>query len=828
MGEVYRAHDTRLRRDVALKVIPDHLAGHGDRVARFEREAQLLASLSHPNIAALLGVEESGPIRALVMELVDGPTLAERLATGPFRIDEALPIARQVAEAIEYAHEQRVLHRDLKPANIKLTAGGRVKVLDFGIAKALVDAADSHAPTMTGDLTAYGVTVGTAAYMAPEQARGAAATKSADIWAFGATLFEMLTGCRTFDAPPWDLLPSDTPPAVGRLLRRCLDPDPRRRMHDIGDARVEIEDAIASPPTAAPVTSQRSRQLHVVLLAAAATAAVAAIGTAIYLRPEPALSSRLSLTSPGAVQAQIAPAVSPDGRHVALVATDPSGQPTLWVRDLDAAAPRQLAGTEEARHPFWSPDGRSIGFWASGSLKRVPAEGGAVLTVADTAAPWGGTWGRDDVILFVRRVGELARVSAGGGPVTTVLQGPSLAWPQFLPDGRRFLFAGSPTPGATGVHVGSLQSRDTTRILETPMQAMYAEPGWLLFVRNEDVMAQRFDAGTLRLSGEPSLVAQGVYTVPAGSRVSYSVSGTGVLVYTNASLLDTQLISLDRSGKKLDTIGAPGRFYARRPQLSPDGRRIAIEHGRFGASEDVWLHDLADGSVSRLTLDEGAFRRPLWSRDGKRILYARPPGRLVVRAIDPPGPEQAVADLRVTLEDWSPDGAHVLHLVRSAAGLNEIWSLPIAGGAKPVPLVQTHAHAVQAQFSPNGKWVAYTSMESGRNEVYAVSFPDGRIKRQVSSAGGVQPRWRADGAELFFLSLDRQMMAVPIADPISLRTDTPRTLFRAAPIVAQGAQEGQLFTLYDVTADGQRFIVNAVPDDPPYTVVLNWAARLKR
>jgi hypothetical protein len=500
----------------------------------------------------------------------------------------------------------------------------------------------------------------------------------------------------------------------------------------------------------------------------------------------------------------------------------------LWIRDLDAAAPRQLAGTEEARHPFWSPDGRSLGFWANGRIKRVPADGGAVVTVAETAAPWGGTWSRDDIILFVPRVGEFARVPAGGGPVETVLKGQFMAWPQFLPDGRRFLFAARPEPQASGAYVGSLDSSETKLVIETPQQTYYVEPGWLLFLRDEDLMAQRFDAATLKLGGEPALVAQGVYTVRTALRASFSVSGAGVLVYTNATLQESQLSWFDRSGKALERVGALGRFAARRPQLSRDGRRVAIEHGVFGTVEDIWLHDLADSAVSRLTFDQTGYQRPVWSPDGRRLLYARRPDHLMIRGIDPPGPEEQVSEYRGLVEDWSPNGRHVVYSFTPRAGFSELWAQPVADAGKPFPLATAQANLVQAQFSPNGKWVAYTSMESGRNEVYAVSFPDGRTKRQLSPAGGVQPRWRADGVELFFLSLDQQMTAVPIDDAASLHTGAPRALFRAARMVANGAQGPTLFTLYDVSADGQRFIVNAVADDTPYTVVLNWTAAMRR
>ncbi|HKE22664.1 MAG TPA: protein kinase [Bryobacteraceae bacterium] len=853
MGEVYRARDTKLDRHVAIKVLPENFTSDPDRRARFQREAKLLASLNHQNIAHIHGYEESGGVHALVMELVEGLTLADRIARGPIPVDEALSIARQIAEALESAHDRAIVHRDLKPANVKLRPDGTVKVLDFGLAKAIEPPSPlcsdvSQSPTLTAPaMTHAGMIVGTAAYMSPEQARGQHVDAQTDIWAFGCVLYEMLTGRAAFgratltdtiaavieSEPDWTALPRSTPGSIVRLLRRMLEKNPSRRLHAIADARLDLEEAREATMLPPAVTSSR-RSARSLRLGAAGVALVLllAAGGRLLVRsggPVPSLTpTRLSVAAPGQVTAQLSVAVSPDGRRLSYVSTDASGGSKLWVRDLDALAPHALAGTEDAAHPFWAPDGSAIGFVAGGKLKRVDAGGGQVLTLADRATRGGATWSSTGVILFVPRAGELATVPATGGPVSTVLMAPDGAgWPGFLPDGRHFLFFRFGADSVRGVYVGSLGSHTTKLVLRSDFQAVFAPPDYLLFVRDEGlVFAQHFGLTRLELTGEPAAVAEGVWSFRPSARESVSAAG-GVLAYINASLANTELAWFDRTGRPTGTLGEPGPYQGQAPRIAPDGAYVAIAHGSNGG--EVWVTRFADGTTRRLTLEPGA-AVPIWSSDTSRILFqwARGASETAVSIQNARGNGSArlVGAMGGRVWDWSPDGQRI---VFGKDRPMDLWILPVGAGGDPVPFARSRFNKTQAQVSPGGRWIAYTSSDTGHDEVYVDSFPIAGNRRQVSVGGGMQPRWRRDGSELFYLAPDQMLMAVPVTSQ-SGYFDAGRAtpLFRTR-LVPTGSQIAGIDAMYDVTPDGQRFLINGPPADPgpPMTVVLNWAAGLK-
>jgi serine/threonine protein kinase len=862
MGEVYRARDTKLNRDVALKVLPDLFALDSDRLARFKREAQLLASLNHPNIAAIYGLEDSTSVQALVLELIEGPTLADRIAQARIARPEALSIAKQIADALEAAHEHGIVHRDLKPANVKITDDGIVKVLDFGLAKALgptaASAADaSNSPTLTAHATQMGVVLGTAAYMSPEQARGKPVDKRTDLWAFGCVLYEMLTGRSVFARgtisdtiaailerePDWTALPATTPASVRRLLQRCLDKDPKRRLHDIADARLEIEETLTAPLAISPTRDRRisTRQTWLWVIAGL-TLAATATSVLLYLthRPAPSETFRLSVSVQGDITPQLSAAISPDGRQLAYVSTDSSGKSMLWVRALDSLKARFLPGTENAAHPFWSPDGRALGFVAGGTIKRIDADGGPVQTLADTG-PFrsGAAWNRDGMILFSGASG-LLKVPAAGGAASSVTtldrsrQEVFHAWSQFLPDGRHFLyFVQSAEADHRGVYVGSLDSGKTAQLLQSELKAVYAPPGYLLFVRDEALMAQPFNAERLELKGEPSLVADGIWVAQGAGQASFSVSPTGVLAYVNATLWNTQLAWFDRGGRSIGSVGTPDRYNSQIPQLSPDASRIAIARGHR-LKEQIWILDAAGGTASRLTFGRDRAVTPVWSADGSRIVFVSTSGvgeeRLYLKNANGAGTEELLfASRGLGLQDWSSDGHFLTYSVNGEKGSSDLWVLPLVGNRRPFPFLQTPFNETQAQISPDGRWLAYTSNESGEDEVYVQTFPKAGSKRQVSIEGGVSPRWRRDGKELFYLAADERLMAVPVKDQNAFETDRPIALFRTR-LIAQGSQSQGLPTQYDVTPDGQRFLLNLPSEEsgPPMTVVLNWAAALKK
>jgi len=873
MGQVYRATDTKLKRQVAIKILPPSLAADSDRLARFQREAEVLASLNHPHIAAIYGLEESGDITALVMELVEGEDLSQRIARGAMPLDEALPIAKQIAEALEAAHEQGIIHRDLKPANIKVRADGTVKVLDFGLAKAIDPTAGSSAtamnsPTLSIHATQAGMILGTAAYMSPEQARGTTVDKRADVWAFGVVLWEMLTGRRLFEGatvsdtlaavltrdPDWTALPAGAPPAMRRLLRRCLEKDRKRRLADAADARLEIDEALAAPlettTTSMASLQPRGRVAWMVATGGLLAVAVLSIPTLQHLRetPPPAPpETRLDIVTP-ATSDPASFALSPDGQQIVFVASG-DGAPRLWLRALSTTTAQPLAGTESALHPFWSPDGRSIGFFAEGALKRLDLGGGAPQTLATAVIGRGGTWNADGVIVFaVDPTTPLMRVSATGGratAVTTLGTQQSHRWPHFLPDRQRFLFsAQGREPDSTGIYLGTLDGSTPTRLTPDLSEGVFlpagpaeasSEGGWLLWVRAGALMAQHLDVSRAALVGEPVTLADGL-TVDVALRSAVSVASTRLVAYRTGTASRRQLTWFDRSGTARGTVGEADASF-NNPRVSPDGRRVAVSR-RVQGNRDLWLLDGA--RTSRFTFDPAVDDMPLWSPDGTRIVFRSNrtgPGDLYQKLTSGASAEEQLvsSDQLKAPSTWSADGRFVLFNSIDSQSVGDLWAVPMTGDRTPSVLLKTPFREAWGALSPDGRWVAYHSNESGRPEVYVRSLvPPGAISAgavggrwPVSTAGGIMPVWRPDGKELYYLNPAGAMMATPI--PVmgaSLAPGEPALLFPTRIFGGGVDLEGRQ---YDVAPDG-RFLINTELDGTavPITLLMNWQPGAKK
>jgi eukaryotic-like serine/threonine-protein kinase len=872
MGEVFRARDSRLGRDVAIKVLPESFKLDADRLARFEREARVLASLSHPNIGMLHALEDFGGTHALILELVDGPTLAERIAAGPLPLAEVLLIAEQIATALAAAHELGVVHRDLKPGNVKLRDDGNVKLLDFGLAKMIGAHFRTHG---SSDVTATSLgtaVVGTPAYMSPEQARGQPVDKRTDIWAFGCVLYEMLTGKRPFAGeqtsdviakvierdPDLAALPPGTPAAIRRLLRRCLVKDPRQRLQDIGDARLEIAEiraggSSASDPDATTQTVRNQTRWRERLAWSIALLLLGVVALAALL-PDTTKPSivRFDVDTPTPAD-PFAFAVSPDGQRLVFVATT-DGRPLLWVRTLDEVDPLPLAGTEDASYPFWSPDGGAVGFFADGKLKRKDLAGGAPQVLADAPAARGGAWGRrGDIVFAPEPTVGLKRVAATGGTATTVTelaadQG-SHRWPQFLPDGRRFLFfVGLGQATARGVYLASVDGDEPRRVLVSETAALFAPPGYLLRVVDDVLVAYRFDVTRGTLDPESIPLAQPVGTDDGTFRSAFSVSDAGVLAYRPGGGTKRQLVWLDASGAPLGTLGTVDDGAPSAPELSRDGRRLALTRAPGGGTGDIWLIDVARDVPSRQSFDPGVDGFPVWSADGDSLIFAS--GRdgrmdLFETALGGVTEERLLLATQQdkTAQDWSADGRFLLFTSQDAQTGSDIWAAPVedrsaaeGGGhvlGEPVPIARSGFDEGQARFSPDGRWIAYVTNETGRQEVYIQSFPGLNRKLRVSSAGGIYPRWRRDGQELFYLAPDLHLMAALLeveTTPPSITPGTPRELFptRLATTGSYVFTAG-LFAKaqYDVSADG-RFLMIVADEAPaePIRFVLNWSAAL--
>jgi serine/threonine-protein kinase len=891
MGHVFRARDSRLNRDVALKILPDGFAGDPDRLARFTREAQVLASLNHSNIAHIHGLEESGEVRAIVMELVEGEDLSRRIARGAVPLDQALPLAKQIAEALEAAHDQGVVHRDLKPANIMVRRDGVVKVLDFGLARALDPSAAStsaavNSPTITSPaMTARGMILGTAAYMAPEQARGQAVSTRADVWAFGVILWEMLTGRQLFDGatvsdtlaavlktePEWSALPADTPPSIRRLLRRCLNKDPRHRLADAADARLEIVDAIGGQGEApAPVISRRGPSLALAsTLVLAGLAAGGVIGWVTRPEPLPRETTRALVSvapgQPGAVSpleqraggvrpTRTALSLSPDGRTLVFGAFW-GGVPQLYVRGMNQLGATPIAGTSGAEGPFFSPDGQWVGFWAAGKLQKVRLSGGPAVPLCDAAAIFGASWGSDDTIIFATaRNGGLWRVAAAGGTpeVLTTPQGGEYSHrlPHILPGGRAVIFTiskGAQRWDDTQIVVRSLTTGQQSVLVDGGADGRYVPTGHLIYLRLGTLMAAPFDLERLAVTGGATGLIDDVMQ-SANRNLSdmentlagqFAVSEAGALVYATGGALpgfERLLAWVDRKGR-IEPLEAPPRAYSK-PRLSADGRYISVSTQQD--IRDVWRYDIARGALNPITVDKQS-GYSLFSPDGKRVVYrsgaAGGEDNLYWKAADGSGvPERLTSSPRSqTPSSWSPDGTTIAYVEEGPSSgffQFDIWGLSMTD-REPRPIVQTAANEMSPEFSPDGRWLAYVSNESGRSEVYVQPFPGPGERQLISNNGGEQPAWSPNGHELFYVqrqsySGPARLFAVRVSAARELQAAVPQPMFEHPDLRIPWGRS------YDVSLDGQRFLITLTKD--PATdlapaqmiVVQNWFDELKR
>jgi serine/threonine protein kinase len=851
---------------------------------RFEREAKTISQLSHPHICALYDVGREGDTEYLVMELLEGETLAERLVKGALPLDQTLRYGQEIADALDKAHRQGIVHRDLKPGNVMLTKSG-VKLLDFGLAKTFerpLDAAGREQaaagqdpmarnsltalPTVVGNpLTREGTILGTFQYMAPEQLEGKDADARTDIFALGAVLYEMATGRKAYsgatqasligailhtEPAPISTVQPTVPPGLERVVKTCLAKDPEDRWQSAHDVAAELKWIAQGSESGAPVASVARRRGGSRLawsLAALATlfalaAAVAAVRSARRVPTLPLMRTSLVLPE---LSAPRAATLSPDGTKVVLVARDSSGRNLLWIRSLDSLAAQPLSGTEGSAFPFWSPDSRFVGFFADGKLKKISVEGGPAQTLCDAPISRGGSWGREGTILFAPVPdGPLYRVSAAGGAATAVTRfdpargETSHRWPFFLPDGRHFLylvasFGSGEEREKMGIYAGSLDSKEEKFLVTTKSTMAYAPPGYLLFLRERTLMAQAFDEMTSGVRGEPFPVADSVLYFPQTANSLFSVSNTGLLLYqAGSSQVLAQLSWRDRGGREVGSLGIPADQA--NPRISPDGKRVAldiIDHQT--GNMDIWIYPSSGGVATRVTSDRAIDGSPVWSPDGQQIAFMslrKGHPDVYLRSSSGAGSEECILEserAKYTV-DWSPDARFVLFRAIDAKSNMELWALPVAGDRKPFPFLKPAFGVSHGQFSPDGRWVAYASNESGKWEIFVAPFPGPGGSVKVSAAGGSEPRWRRDGRELFYLAPDGKLMAVEVTPGSIFEAGAATPLFQTRRRVAVSSTD--TFS-YDVSADGQRFLVsNDVGEvtSSPLTVVLNWTAGLKK
>jgi serine/threonine protein kinase/Tol biopolymer transport system component len=852
MGEVYRARDMRIHREVAIKTSTARFS------ERFEREAQAIAALNHPNVCTLYDV---GP-DYLVMELVEGPTLADRIAASAIPFDESLKLASQIADALSAAHRKGVIHRDLKPGNIKVKPDGTVKVLDFGLAKVGVAAtASDNTPTVLAHDTLAGVVLGTAAYMSPEQAKGKSIDKNTDIWAFGVVLYEMITGKQLYqgetvsetiasvlkEAPDLSRLPAK----VRRLLKSCLQKDPEQRLHDIADWRLLLDEDVAEVPAR---VSPRTRWLWPAI--AALLLAIVAILAVTQLRKTPQQVQEVRSQIPQPEGLTFNPGtqatISPDGKWLAFPAVGPDNVSRMYIRAVDSLDVRPLPGSEGiivvSPPPFWSFDSRFVVYGAQGKLRKSEVTGTPAQTIADTGLPFvqGGTWNREAVIVYARNAGILEQVSASGGPPTpvTMLAPEEIAhrWPQFLPDGRRFLYLRvSSSPDKTGVYVGSLDVKAEEQSLKplvlTNRQAWWVTSetsgkSYLLMQRDEALVAQSFDVNTATLGGTPVPIANGVGAFSGATSGLWSVARNGALIYRAGGTGSPQPTWVDSTGRVLGTAGDPGNYTS--SALSTDGKRLAFALSDSQGNSDIWVKDLASGANTRLTFDPRPDITPIWSPDGKRIVYGASKGGrtdLYEKNSGGSGEERLVlhSDQDKVPTSWSRDGRFLLFQSIDPKTREDLWILPLEGDRKPYLFLGTDAREQQGQFSPDQRWIAYFATSSSNPEVFVRPFtPNSRSPAtaagplwMVSSNGGVFPQWSADGKRLFYISVNSDLMVMDVQAGVSLQSGVPQRLFNAlVPTRWSLSPSGDRFLF-------MRFSTSAGPP-PPFTMVLNWMAKLEQ
>ncbi|MEO6333942.1 MAG: protein kinase [Pyrinomonadaceae bacterium] len=878
MGEVYRATDDRLNRDVAIKVLPSDVTNDGDRLRRFEQEAKATSALNHPNILTVYDIGEHEGAPFIVAELLDGEELRDRLNEGPIPLRKTIDYAQQIVSGLSAAHEKNIVHRDLKPENLFITRDDRVKILDFGLAKLREpksNALGSEDATKRA-LTDPGVVMGTIGYMSPEQVRGHAADQRSDIFSFGVILYEMLTGRQAFrgesvvetmhsilkdDVPDMDEDGSRVPPAIDKLMRRCLEKRPEHRFHSAHDLGFAL-DALASPTSSSgsglttvarelPVESRA--RMNWLGRAAWAAAGIFLISTlifgALYFRrtEERRQAMRFTISPPEKNSFSQAFAVSPDGQQIVFVATGVSGATSLWVRQVASVEARQLGGTDGASFPFWSPDSRWIGFFSGGKLRKIEAGGGPPQTLADASGdPRGGTWAPDGTIIFSpNTTAPLMRVSASGSTVSeltkldTAIDQTSHRWPSMLPDGKRFLYFGRGSRAdKQGLYVASLDSPEPKFLMETTVSGTYAEDGgkgYLLFVREETLMAQRFDPDSLALTGEATPLIQGILAFPGEvGPTAYSAfsAAAGHLIYRTGDQQTTRLTWFDRTGKSGGPIGEPAGYHE--PVLSGDGTKVLFGRSEGAATQDVYLQDLTRGNTTRLTFDPGADGTPVFTADETQVIFYSNrggKGNFYRKPTSGAGNDELLmgSDGGTYPDSCSRDGKYLLYENNGGPKTKvDLWVLPLTGGGSPFPYLTTDFEEAHAQFSPDVRWIAYTSNESGRAEVYVQSFPIGAGKWQISNNGGDQPQWRNDGKELFYISLDHNLLAVSISGGTPIEVGRPELLFQTIT-PAGGLTDDR--NNYVAAKDGQRFLVNTLVDttnSQPLIFVLNWAADLQK
>jgi serine/threonine protein kinase len=875
MGEVYRARDTRLDRTVAIKILPAHLSSNPEAKQRFDREARAISSLNHPNICTLYDVGHQDGIDYLVMEFLEGETLADRLMRGPLPLEQVLKYGVEICEGLEKAHRGGVTHRDLKPGNIMLTKTG-AKLMDFGLAKACsgsgvpASGLTLTSPVASRPLTQEGTVVGTFQYMSPEQIEGKEADARSDIFGLGAVLYEMATGKRAFEGKTTtsviaailerDPLPISAvrplfPRALDSVVKTCLAKDPDERWQSVRDLRTNLEwlGEGDGPVTSSAIKQNRWQERVAWLLAVALLSGLAFFAAGHYRAPSTGEPVRFSINPPEKTVFSGAPnitvgvpqfASSPDGRAIVFVANSPGADSMLWLRSLEQVAARPLPGTERAQLPFWSPDSRWVAFFADGKLKKVPVAAGPVQVLMDVADPFGGSWGADDSIIFAKLSSSIFRVSSGGGIVTSITKLDKIhkahRWPQFLPDGRHFLFHVQDSDAEhLGIYAGSLDGGTPKFLVRTDGSAVYASPGYLLYVDGDTLLGQTFDAARLELRGEPFTVAEHVGR-SSGFNIAVSASSTGVLAYAAAILQRGRLTWFDRAGNSLGLVGVEGDYPDFR--LSPNGDTLAMTLVDPKAwRPDIWLIDLKRGGPSRFTLTFGSTLNaaPVWSPDGARIVFRTNRNgmtELYEKSAGGGGNETPVLTNETQLaagigssnlvcSDWSPDGRYIMGSLPQPASGDDLWLTPLSGDKKPFKFLGSPGDQLHGNFSPDGRLVAYSSNESGRFQVYVQTFPLSDRKWPVSTDGGYEPRWRADGREIYYLSEDRKLMAVSVGTAPAF--GVPKVLFQTR--VPEGVTSRH--THYVPSSDGQRFLINTQTGDVspnPITVVLNWQAELKK